>query len=145
MLGNTSAAHLTGLAFIYREIAVYNWVTPFIPAVFAFLINFIRETVEGMEDVEGDFRNNIITLPRKYDFKKSLYLINTFTLLLILFTFYPVIKNIYGMGYFAEVTIFDSVFQVYFMVRLKKDLSPFSLRRSSNILKTVMVFCLLEI
>jgi geranylgeranylglycerol-phosphate geranylgeranyltransferase len=42
LLGNITIAYLTGLAFIFGGISVNNVHAAFIPAIFAFFINFIK-------------------------------------------------------------------------------------------------------
>ena len=64
-------ALLTGLAFIYGGFAVGNPVAAIVPAVFAFLINLIREIVKDIQDIEGDTKAGVITFPIKFGFKKS--------------------------------------------------------------------------
>ncbi len=71
-------AFLTGFAFIYGAIAVNNVRAAFIPAVFAFLINFIREIIKDMEDVEGDKRLGVFTYPILFGFKKAKRMVITY-------------------------------------------------------------------
>ena len=54
MIGNITVAFLTGLVFIFGGVVVENPSAAIVPAVFAFLINLIREIVKDIEDVEGD-------------------------------------------------------------------------------------------
>ena len=68
LLGNLTVAILTGLTFIYGGMSVNNISFAIIPALFALLINFIREIVKDMEDVEGDIKNGIETFPYKFGF-----------------------------------------------------------------------------
>ena len=68
LLGNFSVASLTGLTFIYGGISVSNISVAVIPALFALLINFVREIVKDMEDVNGDIQNGIETFPYKFGF-----------------------------------------------------------------------------
>ncbi len=42
-----------------------------IPAAFAFLINFIREIVKDMQDVEGDSKAGVKTFPIQFGFKSA--------------------------------------------------------------------------
>ena len=78
LLGNFIVAFLTGLAFIYGGIAVNNFKYAVIPAIFAFLINFIREIVKDMEDIEGDKSAGIFSFPYLYGFKRSKRMITYF-------------------------------------------------------------------
>ena len=71
LLGNLAVAFCTALAFIYGGIAVGNWEGAIIPAIFALLVNFIREIVKDIEDIDGDNKNGISTFPIKYGLSYS--------------------------------------------------------------------------
>ncbi len=63
LLGNVTVAFLTALVimmagFIYTFNAALVWT-----AIFAFQINLIREIVKDIEDIEGDVKFNLQTLP----------------------------------------------------------------------------------
>ena len=73
ILGNLIVSILTGLVFIYGGVAVNNPLAAIIPAIFAFLINLIREVVKDMQDVEGDLKQEMITFPGKFGFKAQSY------------------------------------------------------------------------
>ena len=73
-----TVAFLTGLVFIFGGVVVENPTAAIVPAIFAFLINLIREIVKDMEDVEGDNKAGVITFPIKFGFQKSKILILSF-------------------------------------------------------------------
>jgi len=75
LLGNITVAFLTGLVFIFGGVVVRNPSVAIIPAVFAFLINFIREIVKDMQDVEGDKKSSVNTFPIQFGFNKSKFII----------------------------------------------------------------------
>jgi geranylgeranylglycerol-phosphate geranylgeranyltransferase len=65
LLGNITIAYLTGLAFVYGGVAVNNVKSAYVPAVFAFIINLIRELVKDIQDMEGDKKVGLKTFPIK--------------------------------------------------------------------------------
>ncbi len=87
LLGNFVIAFLTGLAFIYAGTSVNNISFAVIPAVFAFLINFIREIVKDMEDLEGDSAKGVLTFPKRFGFSAAKKVVFFTTLVLIFFYF----------------------------------------------------------
>lgn len=145
LLGNFTVAILTGFAFIYGGIAVNNYKDAVIPAAFAFLINFIREIVKDMEDVDGDLKNGISSFPHRYGFLKTKIMITTLSLLLIAATFYPFILRIYSIEYLLIVAVLVDPVLIYIINVLFKDDSPVGLNRISLILKINMVFGLAAI
>ncbi len=145
LVGNAVVAFLTGLVFIYGGVAVENPVTAVIPALFAFLINFTREIVKDMQDVEGDKKVGINTFPIKFGNKKSKHLILVVTLFLILYTIYPFITQLYRIEFFIVVMIVVNPLLIYSLKILYKNDSPESLNKISNLLKLDMVLGLIAI
>ncbi|MFH1194187.1 MAG: geranylgeranylglycerol-phosphate geranylgeranyltransferase [bacterium] len=143
LFGNVTVAFFTGLAFIFGGMAVDNWTYAIIPAVFAFFINFIREIVKDIEDIEGDRANGVITFPQKFGERNAAKLISVFTILLIAITVFPFLLNIYSIEYFIIVMLTVNVLLVYFLKRLfMKDVNY---RSIGNLLKLIMIFGLIAI
>jgi len=145
LLGNITIAFLTGLVFIFGGVVVVNPSAAIIPAVFAFLINLIREVVKDMQDIEGDEKSNIVTFPIKYGFKKSKLFTLIITLILILCTLFPFVAQIYRIEYFVIVMVIVNPILVYCMKILFEDHSLNKLGKISNLLKLNMVFGLVAI
>ena len=113
LLGNFSVAFLTGLAFIYGGVSVDNSKYAIIPAIFAFFINFIREIVKDMEDIEGDKSAGIFSFPYLYGFKRSKIIISVFSLLLIIATLIPFISKFYRIEYFIIIMALVNPILIY--------------------------------
>lgn len=145
LLGNITVAFLTGLVFIFGGVVVENSTAAIIPAIFAFMINLIREIVKDMEDVDGDTKAGVITFPVKFGFQKSKNIILIINIFLLLFTIYPFITQIYKIEYFVVVMIIVNPILVYCLKILFEDESVKSLKRISNLLKLNMVFGLIAI
>ncbi len=145
LIGNLAVAFCTGLAFIYGGVAVGNWKLAIIPAVFAFLINLIRELLKDVEDLEGDLKNNLITFPGKYGIEKTKLIIFVFTGLLLFATFYPFVYKIYKIEYFIIVLFTVDLILVYFLKELKKNNINENISKLSMLLKLSMLFGLIAI
>lgn len=145
LIGNITVAFLTGLVFIFGGVSVKHPMVAIIPAAFAFLINFIREIVKDMEDVEGDTKAGVVTFPVKFGFWKSKYLILFMSLTLIIYTFYPFITQLYKIEYFIVVIVIVNPILVYCLKILFENQSAKNLKKISNLLKLDMVFGLLAI
>jgi geranylgeranylglycerol-phosphate geranylgeranyltransferase len=143
--GNLVISILTGLTFIYGGIAVNNIYNSIIPALFAFLINLIREIVKDIEDLEGDIREGIISFPSKYGGKIAKNTITSVSMLLILFTFFPYINGNYNNYYIAIILVIVIPVLIYFLVSLSKDDSRKNMNKLSFILKLDMVFGLIAL
>jgi len=145
LVGNITVAILTGLVFIFGGVVVENLAAAIVPAVFAFLINLIREIVKDMEDVEGDKKAGVITFPIKFGSLKSKLFISLITISLILYTLYPFITQLYKIEYFIIVMVIVNPLLVYCLKILFADESVKNLKKISNLLKLSMVFGLIAI
>jgi geranylgeranylglycerol-phosphate geranylgeranyltransferase len=145
LVGNITVAFLTGLVFIFGGVVVENPSAAVVPAVFAFLINLIREIVKDMEDVEGDTKAGVITFPIKFGSRKSKLFISLITISLILYTLYPFITQLYRIEYFVVVMVIVNPILVYCLKILFADQSQKNMKRISNLLKLSMVFGLIAI
>lgn len=145
LIGNLTVAFLTGLAFIYGGFAADNPVAAIVPAIFAFLINFIREVVKDIQDVEGDKIAGTITFPIKYGFQKSKLIIMLLTFSLILYTLYPFINQFYKIEYFVIVMIFVNPLLILSLKILFDTNKANNLSIVSNLLKLNMILGLAAI
>ena len=145
LVGNITVAFLTGLVFIFGGVVVENPSAAIVPAVFAFLINLVREIVKDMEDVYGDTKAGVSTFPVKFGSQKSKYVILFISLTLILFTLYPFIYQLYKIEYFVVVMILVNPLLVYCLKILFEHHTIKSLTKISNLLKLDMVLGLIAI
>jgi geranylgeranylglycerol-phosphate geranylgeranyltransferase len=145
LLGNFVVAFLTGFAFIYGGMAVDNSKAAIIPALFALLINFIREIVKDMEDIEGDKQQGINSYPAIRGFKKAKMIIVFITGVLIILTVFPFINELYAIEYFIIVMVIVNPLLVYIVKSLFDDDSTKNLNKLSNLLKLNMVIGLTAI
>jgi geranylgeranylglycerol-phosphate geranylgeranyltransferase len=145
LIGNLTVAFLTGLAFIYGGIAAENPVAAIVPAVFAFLINLIREVVKDMQDVEGDKKAGVSTFAIKFGFQNSKILIVISTIILILYTIYPFITQLYKIEYFLVVMVFVNPLLILCIKYLFDTKKKNNSSAVSNILKINMVLGLIAI
>lgn len=145
LVGNIIIAVITGLAFIYGGFATNNPYTAVIPAVFAFFINLIREVIKDIQDVNGDSKVGVITFPIKFGFQKSKILILIITFILILYTLYPFITELYKIEYFIIVMVFVNPLLLLSLKILFDAKKENSLSVVSNMLKLNMVIGLIAI
>ncbi|MCL6495848.1 MAG: geranylgeranylglycerol-phosphate geranylgeranyltransferase [Ignavibacterium sp.] len=145
LFGNTIIAFLTALAFLFGGIAVDNISGAVIPAIFAFLINLIRELVKDAEDYEGDKTYDVNTIPIKYGMQRTKQIALAISIILIVFTFYPFIERIYKIEYFVVVMIFVNPILIYSLKKLFENNDKKNFQQISSILKLDMIFGLIAI
>src|SRR5690606_10942046 len=137
LIGNITVAILTGAAFLYGGIAVDNVSSAIIPAVFAFMINLIRELVKDIQDMEGDLKNGYQTFPIKFGILNAHKFISVLSTILILMTLYPFFFQFYKIEYFVIVMLIVNPLLVYLIKTIlnAKD----SLAKVSILLKINMI------
>jgi geranylgeranylglycerol-phosphate geranylgeranyltransferase len=138
-LGNFVISFLTGFVFIYGGLLTGNVNAAIIPASFALLINLSREGIKTIEDMPGDSRSGIITVPQKYGINFTRKLTSAFLVLLLVFTFVPFINGIYNIEYFIIVMAAVNPLLVYVIKNLLETSKIPDLRKLSFILKINMI------
>lgn len=145
VFGNIVISFLTAYAFIFGGMVVGNVRGAFIPAIFAFLINLIREVVKDMEDVKGDKLVGVNTFPITFGSKASKYVVFAVSSILILFTLVPFLFQLYKIEFFLIVMIIVNPMLAYIVKSLFEDSSRQNLRRLTTLLKLNMVIGLIAI
>ena len=145
LLGNLVIAFLTGFVFIFGGIVADNIYAAVIPSVFAFLLNLSREGIKTIEDIPGDKNTGIITFPQKYGINLSKKLIAVLLIVLLLFTFIPFIRGIYGIKYFVVVMVIVNPLILYVIISILRKKNQLKLKKLNLILKLNMIFGLAAI
>ena len=143
VLGNLTVAALGGLTFITGGLALGNGHAfglpgPLIPAVFAVVFHLMREIIKDVEDMEGDRRSSVKTLPQLIGVRPTLYLVVAMFLVLAGLTMVPVFKGWFGLWYeLIVVYLIDLPLLAVFIFVLVADSSK-RLRICSAALKAGM-------
>ncbi|MBN1397540.1 MAG: geranylgeranylglycerol-phosphate geranylgeranyltransferase [Bacteroidetes bacterium] len=144
LAGNITVAVMTGMAFIYGGTAVGHVERAFTPAVFAFLINFARELVKDVEDIEGDRKENAVTFPVRYGIGPALLLAALLLVILIGITFTAIYYSIYNPAFSYIVAVADISICISIVMMLR-DSSSINMSRVSSSLKISMIIGLAAI
>lgn len=144
LVGNFTVAFMTGLAFVFAGSVVGNFRDSIFPFVFAFLINFGREIVKDIEDIEGDSKAGIRTFPIVNGVERAVFISVLVFIVLILATFVPYFVGIYN-HFYALIILGVDVGLIFVIISLIKDKSRQNLNRLSNILKFEMLIGLFAI
>lgn len=140
VIGNIVVAALTALVVYYAAVLYVPKPALFWAMVFAFEVNFIREVVKDIEDIEGDLRFKLQTLPIRAGIvgaKRVLYLAYG---LLILTCPAPFVEEYLRLGYLnwaylivsSLVVLAPSIYLLWDLTRAKEK-EAFS--RQSSYLK----------
>ena len=145
LVGNIAVAFLTGLAFVFGSLIVGNIYCGIIPALFAFLINLMRELIKDIEDLGGDSAANLLTYPIKHGVVNTINLIIIIGITLIILTTIPFLLKIYNIKYFIIIMPAVNGILVFVISKLRLNPSAYNLKLSSNLLKLDMVLGIIAI
>ena len=117
-------------------------------AIFAFLLNFIREIVKDLEDVKGDSNQGMRTLPIIFGVKKTTKLVLALSLIPIICILYYLNYYLFQSGLIIS-TIYGFVFilapLIYFTLTIGSARQTKDFHHLSAVLKWVLFFGILSI
>jgi 4-hydroxybenzoate polyprenyltransferase len=117
-------------------------------AIFAFLLNFIREIVKDLEDVKGDSNQEMRTLPIVFGVKRTTILVFVLSIIPILCVLYYLNYYLFQSGLILSA-IYGFVFilapLIYFTIKIGSATQTKDFRHLSTVLKWVLFFGILSI
>lgn len=115
-------------------------------ALFAFMINFLREIVKDIEDIDGDYKTGLNTLPiaigRKRTINVAIVLNNIPIILLIFYVVSEFYKYQIALIYFLAVVIAPLI---YISLKLMSAKTKQDFHNISSLYKLVMLFGMLSL
>ena len=117
-------------------------------AFFAFILNFIREIVKDLEDVEGDSNQGMNTLPISIGVKRATKIVFALSFIPILCIAYYLNQYVFESGLYLS-TLFGIVFIVapliYFTIKIGASKTKKEFHSLSTLLKWILFFGMLSI
>lgn len=117
-------------------------------ALFAFLINFIREIVKDLEDVKGDYNMGMNTLPIAIGVSRTAKIVLGITALTTMYLFYYIFKyyfnnELYIATIYSLLTIIAPL--LFFCIKMASAKNTMDFKLLSLILKLVLFFGIISI
>ena len=115
-------------------------------AIFAFIINLIREIVKDMEDMDGDYQSGINTLPITIGVQNTKIIVGVLTVISIGILAYYVNSNLFELDYvvyYAMILIVGPL--IYFGVKLLNATTKKEFHHLSLVLKIILFFGILSV
>ncbi len=145
LIGNFIVGFMTGLAFIFGGAIGENVVPLMLPFVIGMLINFAREVLKDVEDIEGDRTKNLKTFPIVYGEDKAIKIFVILIGITILSTFVPYFLKIYNVYYLLIILFMVDLPLVYTIKSVLKKTTKAELRKINYLIKYEMIFGLIAI
>ena len=115
-------------------------------AIFAFIINLIREIVKEMEDMDGDYQSGINSLPIAIGVQKTKIIVGVLTVISIGILAYYVNSNLFELDYVVYYTMILIVGPlIYFGVKLLNATTKKEFHHLSLVLKIILFFGILSV
>ena len=115
-------------------------------AIFAFIINLIREIVKDLEDMDGDYQSGINTLPITIGIPKTKIIVGILTVISIGMLAYYINSNLFELDYIIYYTmVFIIGPLIYFGVKLMNAETKKQLHHLSLVLKIILFFGILSV
>lgn len=117
-------------------------------ALFAFLINFIREIIKDLEDVNGDYNLGMNTLPIALGVERTSKIVLVSTALITMYLFYYIYNyyfnnNLFFSTLYSLITIIAPL--IFFCIKLANAKISSDFKTLSFILKLVLLFGIISI
>jgi len=115
-------------------------------AIFAFIINLIRELIKDIEDMNGDYNADIKTLPVILGVSRTVKVIQLLSAISVLILMYYMVLNFYNAPLvLAYSLLFILGPFIYFFIKLFSAKQKKDFKFLSNLLKLIMLFGVLSI
>ncbi len=115
-------------------------------AIFAFIINLIREIIKDLEDIDGDYQTGINTLPIAIGINKTKIIVSFLTVIAVVILAYYVKTYLFELDYvvyYALALIIGPL--LYFGVRLQTAKEKKEFHHLSLVLKLILFFGIISI
>lgn len=117
-------------------------------AIFAFIINFIREIVKDLQDFEGDSNQGMNTLPIAFGVKRTAKLVFGLSIIPLILILNYINKNLFASGLIFG-TLYGLVFimapLIYFTIKIWSAKTTQDFHHLSTVLKWILLFGILSI
>jgi 4-hydroxybenzoate polyprenyltransferase len=110
-------------------------------AIIAFIINFIREIIKDLEDIDGDYNQGIKTLPMVLGASRTIKLVLTLSIIPIIAIIFYIYINLFQLQY-ASIYILLFVLGplIYFTIKTGTAYNKKDYNHLSKVLKLVIFF-----
>ncbi len=117
--GHVAISLLVALTFIFGATINMNYMGVLLLAILAFFSNMGREIFKSINDIMGDKKMGVGSLPVKFGVIRAKLIATVFILIAIIFSFAPFLLKTFGTVYLFFVVIADMIFLLSIALPLK--------------------------
>lgn len=144
LFGNVVVAYVVWALFIYADILVSKQFTLRVESIglYAFFMNWGREVIKGIRDIEGDRTEGVNTIAVRFGAKGAAYVGSGLLGIAILWTL-PLILNPIGNAVISLILITFDIIIFYRCVRLIQNPSASNAQSTKRLFLYVMLFAVI--
>ncbi len=145
LIGNFVVGFMTGLAFIFGGVIGEKIIPLLFPFIFGLLINFAREILKDVEDIEGDKIRKLQTFPIIFGVERAIRVFKFLIGITIFSTLIPYFLKIYNLYYLLIILFVVDLPLIYVIKAVSPKIEKSQLRKISDIIKYEMIAGLIAI
>ncbi len=145
LLGNLVVASGVSAGLFYGASATGGCSAIWFPAIFCFTLNFGREILKDLEDVEGDTQGGASTLPIKLGATKTLVVVSAIFIALMGLSMLPYWTGDYGAWYLLSVMLLTNSIFAIVVWRIWQVQTKENFYRMNTLLKAAMLTGIISI
>ena len=107
--------------------------------VLAFFLNLIREIIKDIQDMDGDRKSQLLTLPLYIGLPNTIIIIRSIYLIFFIISLLPMYTQVYGWQYIPLLFFLIHVPLLYITARLNDGITQNECANFSKFLKIIII------
>ena len=140
LIGNIVVSLLVGVVFVFASTSLEaKGYDAYKIMVLAFFLNLIREIIKDIQDMDGDRKSQLLTLPIYVGLQKTIIIVRSIYLVFFIISLLPMYTQSYGWQYIPLLVFLIHVPLLYITARLNDGITQNECEKFSKILKTTII------
>ena len=140
LVGNIVISLLVGVVFVFSSYSLgIEGNESYKIMILAFFLNVMREIIKDIQDIEGDRRSGLRTLPIYFGVKKTIIVIRFIYLVFFIISLTPMYTQAYEWQYIPLLVFLIHVPLLYIIARLNDGITQNEYAKFSKILKIIII------
>ena len=140
LIGNIVISLLVGVVFVFASHSLEaNGHDAYKIMVLAFFLNLIREIIKDIQDIDGDRKSQLLTLPIYVGLQKTIIIVRSIYLVFFIISLLPMYTQAYGWQYIPLLVFLIHVPLLYITARLNDGITQNECENFSKILKITII------
>ena len=140
LIGNIIISLLVGIVFVFVAYSLNaQTYDAYKLMILAFFLNLIREIIKDIQDMPGDHKSGLLTLPLYIGIRKTVITIRLIYLLFFIVSLLPMYTQVYNWQYIPLLVFLIHTPLLYITARLNDDITQDECSKFSKFLKIIII------